>query len=246
MLGISSVGWTDEEEIQILNANAGSFSVLEIVPARIFAKNKDYADIAKEYRDKYGLWTYSAQALFFQSNVQSFEDTTGVFEHLAKVVNLAPFMNIKRFVLGSPNLRKGSQSCLMNSLKRMDEILEANGATLCIEPVAKCYGGSYFFTIDEIVNSIDFYGLRNVKTMVDTNNAWLQRDSPRKALNHYFPYIAHVHISDTNNGPLLSKYEHVKVKETLDNVNYEGAIVYELFQAKKNMSNYRLFKDIYT
>ena len=72
MLGISAIGWKDEEEEQILSANAGAFNVLEIVPARIFAQNKDYADIAKEYRESYGLWAYSAQALFFQSNVQSF------------------------------------------------------------------------------------------------------------------------------------------------------------------------------
>ena len=41
MLGISAIGWKDEEEEQILSANAGAFNVLEIVPARIFAQNKD-------------------------------------------------------------------------------------------------------------------------------------------------------------------------------------------------------------
>jgi sugar phosphate isomerase/epimerase len=245
MLGISAIGWTDEEEEQILSANAGAFNVLEIVPARIFAQDKDCADIAKEYRESYGLWAYSAQALFFQSNVQSFEDTAAVSEHLLKVIGLGSLMGIKRFVLGSPNLRKGSPSCLMNVLKRMDTVLEANGSILCIEPVAKCYGGSYFFTVNEIVNHIDFCNLKNVKTMLDTNNAWLQGDSPRKLLNHYWPYIAHVHISDTDNGPLLNKYEHKQIKRMLDGINYEGAIVRELFQAKKHMRDYPLFRSIY-
>lgn len=245
LIGISAIGWKDEEEEQILSANAGAFNILEIIPARIFAQNEDYFDIAKRYREEYGLWTYSAQALFFNSQVLSFEDQAATSDHLLRVIKLGSYMGIKRFILGSPGLRKGSPSCLMSVLQKMDNILEANDAILCIEPVARSFGGKYFFTVEEIVNQIDFYNLQNVRTMLDTNNAWLQGDSPRKILKNYSSYIAHVHISDTDNGPLLNKYEHRQIRKMLGQYDYPYGIVRELFKAKENLREYPLFREIY-
>ena len=37
LIGISAIGWNEEEEEQILSANAGAFNLLEIVPARILS-----------------------------------------------------------------------------------------------------------------------------------------------------------------------------------------------------------------
>lgn len=245
LIGISAIGWEPEHEEQILSANAGAFNLLEIVPHRIFQRNEDFMDIAKRYREEYGLWAYSAQALFFGSNVESFENTEATQEHLLRVIRLGSFMGIKRFVLGSPGLRRGSPACLMNVLRRMDKVLEANDAILCIEPVAKCFGGKYFHKVSEIVNLIDYYNLQHVKTMLDTNNAWLEGDSPRKILNDFFPYIAHVHISDTDNGPLLNKFEHKEVRKILGDYDYKFGVVRELFKAKEHSREYPLFRQIY-
>ena len=245
MLGISAVGWKDEEEHEILSANAGAFNFIELVPSRIFARNEDFGDIAKRYREDYGLWAYSAQALFYHSAVQSFEDVAATQEHLLRVVKLGSLMGIKRFVLGSPALRRGSPSSLMEALKRMDSILEANDAILCIEPIAKAFGGKYFYTVEEIVNHIDFYNLRNVKTMLDTNNAWLQGDSPTKIIKHYFRFIAHVHISDTDNGPILNQYEHKQIKLLLNASSYQYGITRELANASKHHREYPLFRQLY-
>lgn len=245
MIGISAIGWTEEEEHDLLSANAGAFNFIEVVPSRIFARGQDFSDIAKRYREEYGLWAYSAQALFYDSSVQSFEDAAATQEHLLRVIKLGSLMGIKRFVLGSPALRRGSPSCLMEVLKRMDSVLDANDAILCIEPVAKSYGGKYFYTVEEIVNHIDFYNLRNVKTMLDTNNAWLQGDSPIKIVKHYFRFIAHVHISDTDNGPILNQYEHRQIKLLLDASSYEYGVCRELIGATKHHREYPLFRQIY-
>jgi sugar phosphate isomerase/epimerase len=177
--------------------------------------------------------------------VQSFEDTAATQEHLLRVVRLGSLMGIKRFVLGSPALRRGSPSSLMETLKRMDSILEANDAILCIEPIAKAFGGKYFYTVEEIVNHIDFYNLRNVKTMLDTNNAWLQGDSPARIIKHYFRFIAHVHISDTDNGPILNQYEHRQIKLLLDSSSYQYGITRELIDASKHHREYPLFRQLY-
>lgn len=245
MIGISAIGWTDEEEHGILSANIGAFDFIEIVPSRIFARREDCTDIAKKYREEYGLLSYSAQALFYDSNVQSFEDTTATAEHLLRVIKLGSLMGTKRFVLGSPALRRGSPSCLMEVLKRMDAVLDANDAILCIEPIAKAFRGNYFYTVEEIANHIDFYNLRRVKTMLDTNNAWLQGDSPRKIIKNYFRLIAHVHISDTDNGPVLNQYEHRQIKLLLDSSSYEHGITRELVKASRHEREYPLFRQLY-
>ena len=243
--GISAIGWEPEQEEQILSANTGAFNLLEIIPHRIFQQNLDYADLAKKYREEYGLWTYSAQALFFGSNVQSFENIEATQEHLLRVIKLGSFMGIKRFVLGSPSLRRGSPACLMNVLRRMDKILEVNDAILCIEPVARSFGGKYFHAVAEIVDLIDYYNLKNVKTMLDTNNAWLEGDSPEKILGDHLPYIAHVHVSDIDNGPILNKYKHEKVRQLLSSYSYQLGIVRELFKATNYLREYSLFRQIY-
>jgi len=245
LIGVSSIGWDDAQERAVLSANAGAFNLLEIVPSRIFVSQERPTDIAKRYQDEYGLWTYSAQALFFNSDVQSFEDTAATSEHLLRVVRLAAPMGIKRFVLGSPSLRRGSPSCLMNVLKRLDSVLGDGDAIMCIEPISKRYGGNYFYTVEEIVNQIDFWNLQNVKTMLDTNNAWLQGDSPTKIFRHYLPYIAHVHISDSDNGPLLNGYDHRCINQLLHFHQYKQGVVRELVKAHDHPEDYARFRQIY-
>lgn len=245
MIGISAIGWEHEQEDEILSVNAGAFDFIEIVPFKIFANKESPADIAKRYREQYGLQPYSAQALFYNSTVQSFEDIIATSTHLLRVIELGVSMGIKCLVLGSPALRRGSPSSLMEALKQIDTVLQVNNITLCIEPIAQAFNGKYFYTVEEIANYINCYKLHNVKTMLDTNNAWLQGDSPKRIMGNHSGLIAHVHVSDSDNGPILNEYEHKQIKKLLDSNGYELGITRELVKASQHTQDYLLFKQIY-
>lgn len=245
MIGISAIGWENEQEDEILSVNAGALDFIEIVPFKIFASKGNPADVAKRYKEQYGLCTYSAQALFYNSTVQSFEDIIATSAHLLRVIELGVSMGIKCLVLGSPALRRGSPSSLMEALKQVDTVLQVNDITLCIEPIAQAFNGKYFYTVEEIANYINCYKLHNVKTMLDTNNAWLQGDNPGEIMKNHSRLIAHVHVSDSDNGPILNEYEHRQIKKLLDSSGYQLGITRELIKASQHAQDYSLFKQIY-
>jgi len=245
MIGISAIGWENEQENQILSVHAGAFDFIEIVPFKIFANKESPVDMAKRYKEQYGLQPYSAQALFYNSTVQSFEDITATSAHLLRVIDLSLSMGVKCLVLGSPALRRGSPSSLMEALKQVDTVLQASNITLCIEPIAQAFNGKYFYTVEEIANYINCYKLHSVKTMLDTNNAWLQGDNPKEIMASHSDLIAHVHVSDSDNGPILNEYEHKQIKKLLDANGYQLGITRELIKASRHAQDYSLFKQIY-
>ena len=103
----------------------------------------------------------------------------------------------------------------------------------------------YFYTVEEIANYIDCYKLHSVKTMLDTNNAWLQGDNPKEIMANHSDLIAHVHVSDSDNGPILNEYEHRQIKKLLDSNGYQLGITRELVKASQHAQDYSLFKQIY-
>jgi hypothetical protein len=54
-----------------------------------------------------------------------------------------------------------------------------------------------------------------------------------------------VHISDTDNGPILNQYEHRQIKLLLDSSSYQYGITRELIDAPKHHREYPLFRQLY-
>lgn len=245
MFGISSIGWSASQEETILHNVAGLFSAIEVVPSRFLQSKIETRQMAEKYRQHYGMEPYSAQALFYGSNVTSFEDADATYDRLMQVLDLADLMGVKRFVLGSPNLRKGSPSLLMRTLEKVDKEIRGSDIYICIEPVHKSFGGKYFCSVAEIVDFLQFFGPKNIKTMLDSNSAWLSGESPSKILSDYKDFVYHLHVSDTDIGPMSNLYEHRKLSEIIVNSDYSHAIMRELKPCGECINEYRLFSDLY-
>lgn len=232
-LGISAIGWEPDYQNEILLHLPDGIELLEIVPARRHSLFTGYVQI------------YSAQSLFWGVPIDSFTDTHGLEKHMQWLLECAQRLSLKRMVLGSPGLRKGSYHPLLSVLKRFDEDFAANNTIICIEPVARQYGGNYFFTVGEIVDAILPYNFKAVKTMIDTANVWMENQCAADVLYAYFPHIAHVHISDKNIGPILEDDDHVNFASALRGSGYSQAVVRELLYARNHPGEYHLFASIY-
>ena len=232
-LGISAIGWEAEDHAAMVLHFPDGVELLEAVPFKRHSYFSGY------------LQKYSAQSLFYGMDIETFWDTQAIDLCLTKLTAMAHQYEWKRMVLGSPSLRRGDRRYLMDALARINDTLAAIDCIICIEPVARQYGGEYFFTVEEIVQSLAEYSLSHAATMIDTNSVWLESQLPEDVLVQYFPYIKHVHISDRNIGRIVSQEKHERFAKALQDTKYEGGVIRELLKAKNYPGEYHYFAQIY-
>ena len=232
-LGVSAIGWEAEDHASIVLHLPDEVELLEAVP---FKRHSQFSG---------HLQKYSAQSLFYGMDIEAFWDEPSLHNCLSALIEQAKAFGWQRMVLGSPGLRKGDYRYLMDGLAAFHDQLEEADCTICIEPIARQYGGEYFFTVEEIVQSLVKYSLPRVRTMIDTNSAWLENQLPEEVLVQYFPYIAHVHISDEAIGPIVEQIKHERFADALRNAGYSGAVIRELLKASNHPGEYHYFAHFY-
>jgi sugar phosphate isomerase/epimerase len=232
-LGVSAIGWEAEDHAEIVLHLPDEIELLEAVPFKRHSQFSGY------------LQKYSAQSLFYGMDIEAFWHETSLHACLEKLIAQAKQFGWRRMVLGSPGLRKGDRRYLMDGLAAFHQQLEEAECTICIEPVARQYGGDYFFTVEEIVQSLAEYDLPRVQTMIDTNSVWLENQLPEEVLMQYFPYIAHVHISDEQIGPIVEQEKHERFAGALRGICYQGAVVREMLKVKNHPGEYHYFAHLY-
>ena len=121
--------------------------------------------------------------------------------HVQKLIEYSKILGIKVLVFGSPALRKVGGytfSNLHETFNKIDALLDGTDIVFCIEPNSKIYGGEFFYTIKEIVSFLSTFNYKNIVTMCDTHNSWLEGQDPNDELTKYKDYIKHIHISEVN------------------------------------------------
>jgi len=232
-LGVSAIGWEAEDHSNIVLHLPDEIELLEAVPFKRHSQFSGY------------LQKYSAQSLFYGMDIEAFWDAQSLGTCLNLLIDQAKQFGWRRMVLGSPSLRQGDHRYLMDGLAACHTQLEEVECTVCIEPVAKQFGGGYFFTVEEIVRSLAEYGLPRIQTMIDTNSVWLEGQLPEEVLMQYFPYIAHVHISDEHIGPIVEQQKHERFADALRGMCYTGGVVREMLKAKNYPGEYHYFAHLY-
>jgi sugar phosphate isomerase/epimerase len=252
-LAVSNFAW-DFDNIdhvgKILNEN--NINYIELV----FSKYKDWSELneseihnLKELLTKHNLSCLSSQSLFYNIDCKSIVTESEKFvNHFRTLISYSKILGIKTLVFGSPGLRKTNNvidSNLHETFKKIDKLLDGTGVQLCIEPNANVYGGDFFYTISEIVNFIKTHDFKNIFTMCDTHNSWLENKDPNDELVEFFPYIKHIHISEPKLVPIDDEYTHSKISKTLKDLEYDGVITYELNKCNTFDSSVRYFNLIY-
>jgi sugar phosphate isomerase/epimerase len=224
-LGISQLAFNNNQELSdiapILKEN--KIKNIEIIPNKMNEIGEETNFIAK----KNDLTFRTSQSILFGSDIQDFMDS----EFSQYIINL--FERLSRYgtkllVLGSPGQRKiFNEEKLVEQFRLIDQSIPS-GCVLCIEPNCKEYGGSYFFTIEEIAEFIKKNKFRNIKTMIDTHNIINEGGSPSKVFEEYVDLINHVHVSEVGLTEFEESIEHIKLANSLKEFNYKGIITYEV------------------
>lgn len=225
MLCVSSLAFNDISEIPSLREMG--ITCVETV----FTKIKDWGELStddilqyKKFLDDHQLQTLSAQSLFHKIQY-TLSDEELILSHLDKLIHYSKLLGIKKLVFGSPMMRKGDPRRIF---RLIDNMLIGTDIKLLIEPNTKMYGGSYFFTVSEIVEFIEINSLRNISTMVDTHNSRFEYREPAEDFWEYSQYIDHIHVSQPRLLPFKPSRLDEELAKTLKQRNYNKIVTYEV------------------
>ena len=235
-LAVSNFAWefSEIENIgELLNKN--NINHVEVV----FPKYKSWSDLngttineLKSLLNENKLHALSSQSLFYGIDCKSIVTESDKFiNHVKTLIEFSKIMGIKTLVFGSPGLRKSNdllESNLHETFRTIDEMLDGTEITFCIEPNASTYGGDFFYTIKEIVHFLKSFNFKNIFTMCDTHNSWLENKDPNEELKEFKDYIKHIHVSEPKLVPIDNIESHKRVSQTLKEIGYDGIITYEL------------------
>lgn len=241
-IAISNLALDDDASLELCSRFL--IKNVEIAPSKIASwENLDKETILK-YNKKlnfHGMSAYSMQSLFYGIEAKSDKD---ILNHFEKIVFIAKLLNISVLVFGSPSLRNDSYSW-NNILSEFDSMLDQSTITLCIEPNARVYKGSFFFTIDEIVKFLEENPKRNIKTMIDSHNLLYENQNPSEKFRQYKNHICHVHASEQKLSFITDTKIHCELAKTLEEENYTGTVTYELANSENLEKSIETFANIY-
>jgi hypothetical protein len=221
-IAISNLAYNNIDCIKNIN-----ISLIECV----FSKIKNIPDLTNELIIQWSskipphIRPYSVQSITYNCGLLNFNFLDKNIFIIDKIISLSKILNIKRIIFGSPTLRVGEPDLSMFSY--IDKALHDTDIIFCIEPNAKIYGGSYFYDIEEIVNFINKNKFKNIYTMIDTHNAWLEQRDIVSDIKTYKNYIKHIHASENGLSGFFSLSAHDLVSKTLREINYEDVITFE-------------------
>jgi sugar phosphate isomerase/epimerase len=251
-IAISNFAWDfneSEDFFSFLNKN--HINNLELV----LTKYKDWSElnndnllIYKKLINDYNLNIYSLQSLFF--NIQcDINEKNKMIKHFKKLIDISIILNVKKLVFGSPNLRKiynNYTKDLTYIFNEIDEYLENKDIHLLVEPNSKIYNGEFFFTIDEIVTYLKTNNFKNIKTMIDTHNSFLEKTNPINEIDKYNDFIEHIHISEMNLEKIKDLDFHNKFSKKLKDIKYDKLLTYEVKKCDDIKNSIITFKEIYS
>jgi sugar phosphate isomerase/epimerase len=248
-LSISNLSW-DKSELNVVLSTLKKHNIgfIETVLTKINNWDELNLQAVKEFKKtclEFDIRTSSLQSLFYNTKIESFADFKSVSKHLENIISYAVELDAKFLVLGSPSLRKfDSILGLSKSLKLIDSILKKTNIILCLEPNCKIYGGSYFFSLDEICEFIKQNKFKNIKTMIDTHNLLEEGFDLCEEYASYIDNIYHVHISEKGLGEIKSTKKYDAFLDELKN-DFDGFVVYEFNNCKNFEKSIVKFKEMF-
>lgn len=249
-LSVSDFAWDNNRSDLYSELNRIGIKQVEVIIPKINSwdyLNNDVLSSHLEYLKTYDLSPKTMQSLFFGVNCKDVSDVEIIKNHLLKLISYSKILSTNIMVFGSPSLRKKIgdwENSLSKIFTFIDEYL-SDDIQIAIEPNSKIYGGEFFFTLDEIIEFIVKYKLKNIKTMIDTHNLIHENLDPIAEFEKHFKYINHIHISETNLSIISDTEFHRNFSKTIKKLGYDRTITYEVKPNNNLINSIELFKEIY-
>lgn len=217
-LAISNIAWdiAEDEEVAALLRNL-RIDAIDIAPGKYFpqpaaAASADVARVRDWWAHR-GIEITGMQALLFGTtglNVfGSPESQAALLQHLDAVCRIAAGLNSPRLVFGSPRNRDRSgldeaETMVRAELffRRLGDIAESHGVTICLEPNPVCYGANFMTTSMETSKVVAQIAHPAIRMQFDTGAVTINDEDPEVVLEASAALVGHVHASEPNLVPL--------------------------------------------
>lgn len=246
-LAVSNLAWDFSENNLIFDhfRRIGIFNI-EVVFPKISSWDSLSEDSIIEYKNflvKNKINAVSSQSLFFGVKFDT-NKLNNIVSHLNRIINYSKILGISKLVFGSPFLRKDIK-LWTDVFYEIDSPLKESNISLLIEPNAVSYGGSFFYTTEEISNFITERKYESIWSMVDTNNSFLMNRNPIDDFVKCKKYIKHIHVSEDKLRLIEDLEFHRKFSAELHENEYDQIITYEVMKADNVIQSIGTFFEIY-
>jgi len=145
-------------------------------------------------------------------------------------------------VFGSPKQRstvngmsrKEAMDVFTNELAHLAPHAEDRRVKILVEALPKNQS-DVVNSLAEAVSIVRQIGSPAIKTMFDTHNAVDETESHASLIRKYFPYIAHVHVNETDGRePGMGDYNFASILSMLHELNYAGWVSLEAFDFSRD------------
>jgi len=217
-VSISNIAWEttqDEEVCGILQRHG--VDAIDIAPGKYFS---DFAEASVNYIARVRSWwadrgieiigiqslLYGTQGLnlFSEPDVQQ-----RMLDHLQEVCRIGDGLNARRIVFGSP--RNRDRSGLLDEqafekaisfFRRLAELAQRYGVTICLEPNPECYGSNFMTSSTETAAVVEAVAHPAIRMQFDTGALSINGESPFMICSEFRNLIGHVHVSEPHLVPV--------------------------------------------
>jgi len=168
------------------------------------------------------------------SNISNTKRKKGI-DYVKKIIDSANELGVKTIVVvPSAVFTQPSGpfnevwNCCVKSLKELGPYAEKNNVTLAIEPITRFL--THFITrVEQAIKLVKDAGASGLGVMADVFHMNIEEKSIEEALEQSKDYLAHVHISDSNNfAPGTGHLDFESVFRVLLDINYGNFVSAEL------------------
>ena len=198
--------------------------------------NKDI-DAIKAARDKYGM-----QVGTFGANVSGPlvdpANRANLPETLKQSAEVAHKLDCDRMIVTTGNeiegvSRDAQHQSIVDGLKVAAKIVEAEGITLCLEPlnVLVNHKGYFLYTSDEAFQILDEVGSPNVKLLYDVYHQQITEGNLIDTITANIDKIGHFHIADVpgRHEPGTGEINYRNVFKSISETGYDGFVGLEFW-----------------
>lgn len=217
-LSISNIAWdtAEDEKIAALLQGVG-VDAIDIAPGKYFpapadAKIEDISKVKNWWAER-GIEITGLQALLFgTTGLNVFAGTknqTSLLNHLAGVCRVGAGLGATRIVFGSPKNRDRSGLSDQEALdvaipffRRLGDIAQSFGVTICLEPNPASYGANFMTTSAQTVEVVREVAHPSIGMQLDTGALTMNGEDVFEVLQSMSGLIGHIHISEPNLLPI--------------------------------------------
>ena len=244
-LAISNIAWdcAEDEAVSRLLHRYG-INAIDVAPGKYFpqpltATPEDIVRI-KDWWASRGIAVTGMQALLFGTEgLNVFGSTASqadMLSHLTAVCRIGAGLGAERLVFGSPKNRDCSGLQPQEALniatgffRRLGDIAQDYGVTICLEPIPVCYGANFMTSSAQTARVVELVAHSAIGMQLDTGALTLNDEDVFEVLREYASLIKHVHASEPDLLPLGDgRTQHQRVAAALSQYLPDHVVAIEM------------------